>query len=73
MQEIDNNELKQMVFDIHRALIGDKYRKDGIIHKVEDHEKRISRIERYVVAATAIGGFVFAAVKIGQQIMDLVK
>lgn len=70
---MEEEDIKQMVKEMHRALIGDEYRKEGIIHKIERHEKRISRMEKYVIGITAIGAFVFATIKIGSQIISMLR
>jgi len=63
-----DEDIKKMVSEMHKALIGDEYRKEGIVHKLDNHETRISRLEKYGIGAAAIGGFIYTVIKIGNQI-----
>ena len=69
----EDKDIKQMVSEMHKALIGDEYRKEGIIHKIDNHEKRLGRIEKYVVGLSAIGAFIYATIKIGSGILEMIK
>lgn len=50
-------ELKQMVKDMHRALCGDEYNKEGIVHKVTKHEARLDKHDRIIYGI--IGAYLF--------------
>ena len=46
----EEKDVKQMVSEMHKALIGDEYRKEGIIDKVDNHEKKLKKHDNYIVA-----------------------
>ena len=49
-------ELANDVRDIKEALLGNEYNKGkGALSRLEDHEERISRLEKKVIWATGVG------------------
>ena len=63
--------LETMVSEIHKALIGDEYRKEGIVHKVDKHDKKLNKLEYFVWVITGAVGFILFWLKFGDNIKDI--
>lgn len=68
-----DKDLSQMVSEIHKALVGDEYRKDGLINKVESHEKKLNRHDIYIWMITGGFGVVAFLLKFGDKILSVIK
>ena len=70
---MSDSELKAMVNDIHKALIGDEYNNEGLIKKVHKNKKRIALHDKIIYGV--IGAYLLAVfiLSFGHDLIKLVK
>ena len=69
----DYNELKEMVSEIHKALIGDQYREEGLIKKVDRHDKKIVKHEAYIYMIIGAYLLLVFLLSFGTKLHDLLR
>lgn len=70
---MSEKKLEQLVDEIHKALIGDEYREEGLIQTVSKQGKRIDRIEKYIYAGAGIYTFILFALTYGDELLKILK
>lgn len=68
-----NNEkdIQTMVSEIHKALIGDEYRKEGIVHKVDNHEKRLDKHDYFIWIIMGAVGLILFWLEFGDKVKEI--
>lgn len=64
-------ELSQQISEIHKALIGDEYRPEGLVKCVDRHDKTLKKHDRYIWAI--VGAYLLAVflLSFGDKIINL--
>lgn len=68
----ESKDLETMVTEIHKALIGDEYRKEGIVHKVEKHESKLRKHDYFVWLISGAVAFIIFWLKFGDIIKEII-
>ena len=66
-------EIREMVSEIHKALVGDQYREEGLIKKVDRHDKKISRHDSYIWAIVGAYLLLIFLLSYGEKIAEIFK
>jgi hypothetical protein len=70
---IDDKELKEMVAEIHKALVGDQYREEGLIKKVDRHDKKLIRHDSFIWAIIGAYLFLIFLITYGEKLVKLLS
>lgn len=69
----EHKDLRSMVEEIHKALVGDVYREEGLIKKVDRHDKRLKSHDNYIYGIIGAYFLLIFILKYGKTLIELIS
>lgn len=66
---MEEKDLKTMVHEIHKALVGDEYGSEGLVNTVKRHDKKLGKIDRYIYGIIGAYAFLIFILMYGSTIL----